>query len=68
VLAAGRRLLARSDALAELILAGALPPADLWPVRGVAQLFGTIARVGATGDWRELIDRALRNGWSASAE
>jgi predicted unusual protein kinase regulating ubiquinone biosynthesis (AarF/ABC1/UbiB family) len=65
VIAAGRLLLDRSDTLTELILKGALPPADLWPVRGVAQLFGTIARVGATGDWRELVERVLQDGWSA---
>jgi hypothetical protein len=52
--AVGRRVFARSDALAELIVAGALPPEDLWATRGIAQLFSTIARVGATGPWREL--------------
>ncbi len=54
VRAAGRRLLQRPDAVVELVLAGSLPPQDLWPARGLAQLFGTIARVGATGPWREL--------------
>jgi predicted unusual protein kinase regulating ubiquinone biosynthesis (AarF/ABC1/UbiB family) len=63
VVAAGRRLGQRADAVSEVVLAGALPPPDLWPVRAVAQLFGTIARVGATGDWRGLIDQALRDGW-----
>ncbi len=48
----------------ELLLAGSLPPADLWPARGVGQLFATIARVGATGPWRELVRAALRDGWS----
>ncbi len=50
----------------ELSLAGVLPPEDLWPARGLAQLFATIARVGATGAWRELIRAALRDGWDQS--
>jgi predicted unusual protein kinase regulating ubiquinone biosynthesis (AarF/ABC1/UbiB family) len=45
----------------------ALPPDDLWPARGLAQLFGTIARVGATGSWREQLRAALRDGWDVSA-
>ena len=53
------------DLLAELILAGALPPEDLWPARGAAQLFSTIARIGATGAWRELARAAVRDGWNA---
>jgi predicted unusual protein kinase regulating ubiquinone biosynthesis (AarF/ABC1/UbiB family) len=65
VLAARDRLLDRPDALSELILFGGLPPQDLWPARGVAQLFGTIARVGATGNWVELARAAIRDGWSA---
>jgi hypothetical protein len=67
VLAARDRLLDRPEAIVELILAGALPPQDLWPARGVAQLFATIARVGATGDWRGLALTALRDGWQAPA-
>jgi hypothetical protein len=31
----------------------------------VAQLFATIARIGATGAWRELARAALREGWDA---
>jgi hypothetical protein len=50
----------------ELILSGALPPEDIWPARAVGQLFGTIARVGATGAWRELARGALREGWNAT--
>jgi hypothetical protein len=50
----------------ELILAGALPPEDLWPARGLAQLFATIARVGATAAWRELVRDGLRDGWDHS--
>jgi predicted unusual protein kinase regulating ubiquinone biosynthesis (AarF/ABC1/UbiB family) len=68
VLAACDRLLSRPDALAKLILAGAPPAADLWPALAVAQLFGTIARVGVTGPWRELTQRALRDGWSTTAD
>jgi predicted unusual protein kinase regulating ubiquinone biosynthesis (AarF/ABC1/UbiB family) len=64
VLGARNRLIDQPDAVVELILHGALPPQDLWPARGVARLFGTIARVGATGDWRELIGDALHDGWT----
>jgi predicted unusual protein kinase regulating ubiquinone biosynthesis (AarF/ABC1/UbiB family) len=59
VLAARDRLFDRPEALVKLILAGALPPEDLWPARGIGQLFGTIARVRATGAWRELARAAL---------
>jgi hypothetical protein len=64
VRAARDRLIDQPEAIVELILHGALPPQDLWPARGVAQLFATIARVGATGDWRELIGDALHDGWT----
>jgi hypothetical protein len=66
--AARDRLLEDPAGLSELIVAGKLPPEDLWPARGVAQLFGTIARAGATASWRELARAALREGWSASPE
>jgi ABC1 atypical kinase-like domain len=66
VLAARDRLIGRPDRITELVLHGALPPQDLWPMRGVAQLFGTIARVGATADWQELIGAALHDGWTAT--
>ncbi len=65
VLAAGRRLRERTDQAAAVIQAGAITPADLWPLRAAAQLFGTIARVGATGDWPALVQRALRDGIDA---
>jgi ABC1 atypical kinase-like domain len=65
VIAARDRLLGDPEPLGELILGGTLAPEDLWPSRGVAQLFGTIARVGATGPWRELVRAALREGWGA---
>jgi hypothetical protein len=64
VCAARDRLIDHPEAIVELIVHGALPPEDLWPARGVAQLFATIARVGATGDWRELIGDALHDGWT----
>jgi hypothetical protein len=66
VLAARDRLIGRPDGIVELVLHGELPPQDLWPARGVAQLFGTIARVGATADWRDLIGKALHDGWTTA--
>lgn len=63
LLAAGERLGDDPDALAELILAGTLPAEDLWTARGFGQLFATIARVGATGSWTELVRAAVRDGW-----
>jgi predicted unusual protein kinase regulating ubiquinone biosynthesis (AarF/ABC1/UbiB family) len=68
VLAARDRLFARPQQLGEVIAAGAMPPDDLWPARGSAQAFATIARVGATGAWRELTRAALRDGWAAGLE
>jgi predicted unusual protein kinase regulating ubiquinone biosynthesis (AarF/ABC1/UbiB family) len=65
VLVARERLLRRPEQVVDLALAGALPPEDLWPTRGFGQLFGTIARVGATGPWRELVRAALRDDWDA---
>jgi predicted unusual protein kinase regulating ubiquinone biosynthesis (AarF/ABC1/UbiB family) len=65
VIAARDRLFDHPRALVELITAGSLPPEDMWPARGVAQLFGTIARVGAVGPWRELARAAAREGWDA---
>jgi hypothetical protein len=63
VCAARDRLIERPDDLAEVLTRGALPPADLWPARGASQLFGVIARIGATGDWVALSREALREGW-----
>jgi hypothetical protein len=65
VIAARDRLFERPDQLGELILSGSMRPEDLWPARGDAQLFATIARIGATGTWRELVLDALREGWCA---
>ncbi len=63
VIAARGRLIERAPTLAGLLPAGALAPEDLWPARGVAQLLGTVARVGATADWITLALAALRAGW-----
>ena len=63
VTAARDRLLERPDDLLALITRGAVPPADLWPARGIAQTFSTIARVGATGSWLAWARDALRDGW-----
>ncbi len=60
------RMLSRPELLSEILTAGKLPPADLWPARGTAVAFATIARIGATGPWRELARVALRDGWSAA--
>ncbi|MBV9309746.1 MAG: hypothetical protein JOZ73_02885, partial [Solirubrobacterales bacterium] len=49
----------------ELMLAGKVLPEDLWPLRGAGQVFATVARVGATGAWRELALGAMRDGWDA---
>jgi len=50
------------DALA-LLHCAALPPIDLWPLRGVAALALLLARLGAEHDWRAVAVRALRDGW-----
>ena len=38
-------------------------PADLWPLRMLAQLAATLAPLGATEDWLALGLDALRDGW-----
>lgn len=63
--AATGRLSSRLELLGPLLAAGRVTPADLWPMRGTAQLFGVLARIGAIGPWRELLRRALRDGWAA---
>ncbi len=67
VIAARERLFERPDQIVELIVSGALTPEDLWPARGVGQLFGSVARVGATGAWLELARAALQTGWETDA-
>ncbi len=63
VSAARDRLLERPDDLQAMITHGGMPPTDLWPMRGIAQTFSTVARVGATGPWLTLARDALRDGW-----
>jgi predicted unusual protein kinase regulating ubiquinone biosynthesis (AarF/ABC1/UbiB family) len=65
VVAARDRALERPDLIGELLLAGSPPPEDLWPARGFAVLFATIARIGATGAWWELLRTGLSDGWNA---
>jgi predicted unusual protein kinase regulating ubiquinone biosynthesis (AarF/ABC1/UbiB family) len=66
VIAARDRLIERADALSELLPAGRLAPEDLWPARGVGLLAGTIARLGATGEWLSLALAALDRGWDVA--
>jgi serine/threonine protein kinase len=65
VIAARDRSLQRPDLIGELLLAGSPPPEDLWPARGFAVMFATIARIGATGAWWELLRVGLSKGWEA---
>ena len=60
---AGRRLSRSRDRALALVRSGALAAPDVWPARGVVQLLGTVARVGATGEWSQIALRALRDGW-----
>jgi hypothetical protein len=59
------RLDARPSEVVKLVLRGSLAPEDLWPGRGVAQLFAAIARTGASAPWREELRAALRTGWAS---
>jgi predicted unusual protein kinase regulating ubiquinone biosynthesis (AarF/ABC1/UbiB family) len=63
VLEVRERLRHRAAELAPVIASTALAPEDLWPVRGVAVVIGTLARLGATGDWTAVALSALRDGW-----
>ena len=56
---AGLRIILRRDPLIDLLRTSAPATVDIWPTRGVAQLFATIARIGATHDWSDLAVRAL---------
>jgi len=67
VIGARDRLIAGPDPLVRLVLAGTLAPDDLWPARGIAQLYSLISRLGASGEWLELSRAALRDGWEAGA-
>jgi hypothetical protein len=63
VLAARDRALDQPQLIGELLVAGSPPAEDLWPARGFAVMFSTIARIGATGDWVALLRTALTEGW-----
>ncbi|HET7048996.1 MAG TPA: AarF/ABC1/UbiB kinase family protein [Solirubrobacteraceae bacterium] len=63
VIAARDRALEQPRLIGELLVAGSPPHEDLWPARGFAVMFSTIARIGATGDWWELLRAALSDGW-----
>jgi hypothetical protein len=63
VIGARDRALRRPDLIGELVLAGSPPAEDLWPARGFAVMFATVARIGATGDWLALLRAALSDGW-----
>jgi hypothetical protein len=58
-------LLSPEDGVA-LLQAGRMVPADLYLGRALGQLFSVIARIGASGIWREQVAVALRDGWSES--
>jgi hypothetical protein len=68
VVAARDRALERPQLIGELLLAGSPPPEDLWPARGFTVMLATIARIGATGDWWELLRAALTEGWGVKAK
>jgi predicted unusual protein kinase regulating ubiquinone biosynthesis (AarF/ABC1/UbiB family) len=63
LLAVARRGGTRPDRALELLLAANLPADQLWPLRALAQLVGTVAGLGATAPWRSLVAQALRDGW-----
>ena len=65
VIAARDRLPEHVAAISRVLTHGRLPAEDLLAARSGAQLFGTIARVGATGDWLELVRDAAHRGWAA---
>ena len=62
------RVLERPEAMLPLLGDGRLEPEDLWPARGLGQLFALIARAGATAPWRDLVQLGLREGWDARPE
>ena len=66
VIALRDRVGSRATVVGRLAVAGTPPAPDLWPVLAVAQLFATIARVGAVAAWPELVSTALALGWSAA--
>ena len=66
VVAARDRLDERARDVFALVAAGSLPPEDLWPQRGVASAFATVARAGASADWLAVTLAAVRDGWDAA--
>ena len=61
--AAGDRGLDRLDAIVALVGRATPDPADLWPLRMLAQLAALLGTLGAEEDWLELALGALRDGW-----
>jgi hypothetical protein len=61
--AAGELGFERLGALMDLAGRATPDPADLWPLRMLAQLAATLAPLGATEDWLALGLEALREGW-----
>jgi predicted unusual protein kinase regulating ubiquinone biosynthesis (AarF/ABC1/UbiB family) len=68
VIAVRDRLIERPELVLELLNVAAPAPSDLWPARGIAAMFATVARAaggaGARADWPGLVLRALREGWN----
>jgi predicted unusual protein kinase regulating ubiquinone biosynthesis (AarF/ABC1/UbiB family) len=60
---AGETAFGRLGALMDLAGRATPDPADLWPLRMLAQLAATLAPLGATEDWLDLGLAALRDGW-----
>jgi len=61
--AAGDRALERVDAIVSLAGRATPDPADLWPLRMLAQLAALLGTLGAEEDWLDLALSALRDGW-----
>ena len=62
---AGDRAWRRLGALTDLAGRATPDPADLWPLRMLAQLAATLAPLGAEEDWLALGLSALREGWAS---
>lgn len=57
------RLDARLGDALELAPHASLPPADLWPLRGLGQTALLLVRLGVEVDWLTLARDAARDGW-----
>jgi len=66
--AVGRRLGSHRRELAGLAAAGTVSPGDLWPLRGLGEVLGAVAAVGATADWLGAVSAALQEGWDAARD